>query len=724
MSKKVELLAPAGNYECFKAAISAGADAVYLAGNRFGARAFADNFSNEELIRAIHEAHLVDRKIYMTVNTLLKDAELGELIAYLKPFYEEGLDAVIVQDIGAVSLIKKAFPDMEIHISTQMTITGPEGSSFAKQAGACRVVPARELSLEEIRRMKEADPEMELECFIHGALCYCYSGQCLFSSLLGGRSGNRGTCAQPCRLPYDVLDEQGQIQVKEKYPLSMKDLCTVSLIADLIEAGIDSFKIEGRMKSAEYVAGVTGIYRTVIDRYYENPKKFEGATKKEIQILRGLYVRSELEEGYYHRYHGKAMITPEKPSYIGTSEEVLAYVKEHFMNKEVTRALSMEAELSVGKPCRLTVRIGDEKIVCEGVIVDEAQKRAMTEEDIKKQLRKVGGSAFYVEELSVKLNGNVFIPVGSLNELRRQAIADLEEKLLLKRKYEESYEKGPVVKLDGMKQNAPRFLVSLRTMEQWKAVKKHLKGICRLIIEESLYKELKNDSDFEAFSGEVYLRVPRILRSKNRVILDKIRSCLQNEEKIAGLCVSTPDGYQAVKEFPKKRMGDAFLYCMNSKAYQFWKEKEVETTLSPELNEGEIRRLISKNDYEGIIQVYGHIPMMISANCVCLTAGKKGCVNQTGIYYLKDRKGVRFPVLHDCSQCNNIIYNSLPISLHKHLQSFINNYLTNWLLEFTVEDEKQTEEVLCGYLQDFSKMNEEKSISWKYTNGHYQRGVM
>ena len=250
--KKVELLAPAGNTEAFYGAIHAGADAVYLGGNRFGARAYAENFSEEELVACIRYAHLFGRKVYLTVNTLVKESEFSEIYEYLEPYYRAGLDGVIIQDLGVFSFIRENFPGMELHGSTQMTITGEYGAEFLKEQGACRVVPARELSLKEIRRIKEATG-MEIECFIHGAMCYCYSGQCLFSSILGGRSGNRGRCAQPCRLPYS---SKGQ---KECYPLSLKDMCTIESIPELLRAGIDSFKIEGRMKKAEYAAGVTAI---------------------------------------------------------------------------------------------------------------------------------------------------------------------------------------------------------------------------------------------------------------------------------------------------------------------------------------------------------------------------------------------------------------------------------------------------------------------------------
>ena len=233
--RKIEILAPAGSYAAFRAALSAGADAVYAGGRRFGARAYAENFTEEEMIQAIQESHIYGRKFYLTVNTLLKECEIKDLYGYLAPLYENGLDAVIVQDMGVLEYVREYFPGMDIHASTQMTITGALGAKFLETQGVSRVVPARELSLGEIREIREKTG-MEIECFVHGALCYCYSGQCLLSSMIGGRSGNRGQCAQPCRLPYTMNGEK-------KYLLSPKDICTLELIPDMAEAGIDSFKI-------------------------------------------------------------------------------------------------------------------------------------------------------------------------------------------------------------------------------------------------------------------------------------------------------------------------------------------------------------------------------------------------------------------------------------------------------------------------------------------------
>ena len=307
--RAVEILAPAGSYESFRAALGAGADAVYAGGPRFGARAFADNFTQEELVRAVGEAHLFGKKFYLTVNTLLKDPEIADLYDYLAPLYEAGLDAVIVQDAGVIEYIREAFPGMDLHASTQMTVTGSYGAKFLEKQGVTRVVPARELSLGEIRQIRE-ETGLEIECFVHGALCYCYSGQCLLSSMIGGRSGNRGQCAQPCRLPYSV-------DGKKKYYLSPKDICTLEIIPDLVDAGIDSFKIEGRMKKPEYVAGVTSMYRKYTDLYLEKGRAGFQVLPEDREMLMDLYNRGGFSEGYYKDHNGREMMALDRPNHTG-----------------------------------------------------------------------------------------------------------------------------------------------------------------------------------------------------------------------------------------------------------------------------------------------------------------------------------------------------------------------------------------------------------------------
>ncbi|MCI6859307.1 MAG: U32 family peptidase [Eubacterium sp.] len=316
-----ELLAPAGELEHLKAAICAGADAVYIGGQQFGARAYASNFSKEEITQALHFAHFYGKKIYLTVNTLLKEQELTEqLFDYLFPLYEEGLDGVIVQDFGAAAFIREQFPCMEIHGSTQMTISNSYGARAAARMGMSRVVPARELSYKEVKKIRE-ESGLEVEVFVHGALCYCYSGQCLLSSFDGNRSGNRGRCAQPCRLPYSLCRANGEKigKMHGQYLLSPRDLCLLPNLMQLIELPVDSLKIEGRMKNAEYVAGVTSIYRKYLDEY-KRIKETGGhfrVNAKDMHDLEELYCRGSFTSGYGNRHNGSDMMASVSPKNTG-----------------------------------------------------------------------------------------------------------------------------------------------------------------------------------------------------------------------------------------------------------------------------------------------------------------------------------------------------------------------------------------------------------------------
>lgn len=324
---KTEVLAPAGNLEILKAVINAGADAVYLGGSAFGARAYAGNFNKDELLEALEYAHLRGRSIYMTVNTLLKEDELnGRLTEYLAPYYEAGLDAVIVQDLGVFRTIRENFGDLPVHASTQMTITGRHSAAMLQKMGAARIVTARELDLQEIRDIRRSC-DIEIESFVHGALCYCYSGQCLFSSMNGNRSGNRGRCAQPCRLPYDVYGKNELINNNGKYALSPKDMCALNILPDVIEAGVNSLKIEGRMKNVTYAAFVTSMYRKYVDMYLEKGKSGYKVSQKDITELMDCYNRGAFTTGYYNNTKGTDMMSVVRPNHMGTKAlEVISNV--------------------------------------------------------------------------------------------------------------------------------------------------------------------------------------------------------------------------------------------------------------------------------------------------------------------------------------------------------------------------------------------------------------
>lgn len=445
---KAELLAPAGSREAFIGAVSAGADAVYLAGQRFGARAYADNFSTQELLEALEEAHLLGRKIYLTANVLTREKELPELVEFVHLLYEKGLDGVIVQDIGVLEALHEACPGLPLHASTQLSVTSAEAVQYLRKFGIRRVVPARELSLEEINTLRREDGEMvrgnpgmepiEIEAFIHGAMCYSYSGRCLMSSFLGGRSGNRGRCAGTCRLPYRILDEKGRpagkdSALKEYYPLSMKDMCVLSILPELIDAGIHSFKIEGRMKKPVYAAGVTAIYRKYIDRCYAwmeagRPGPWQ-VEREDLEKLRALYIRTDLGTGYYHQRNGRELVTIGKPGYAGTDAALEEEIRRSFLTGLPSIEVTGKASFRTGEPAALEVRAGQVQAKAMGAVVQPARGRPLDREELEARLRKTKNTLFTFGNLDVTADDSVFLPVSAINALRREALSLLQERL-------------------------------------------------------------------------------------------------------------------------------------------------------------------------------------------------------------------------------------------------------------------------------------------------------
>ena len=413
---KTELLSPAGDISCLYAAVEGGCDAVYAGSDRFGARAYAGNLNPSEFIDAIGYMHLFDKKIYLTLNTLIKPREFGEIYEYVRPFYEAGLDGIIVQDLGVLDLMLKEFKGMEVHASTQMSIASVYGARLLADMGVKRIVPARELSLKEISRIYD-ETGLDLECFIHGAMCYSYSGMCLASSFLGGRSGNRGRCAGPCRQPYSIRE------MKDKYVLSMKDMCTIDILDELVKSGIRSFKIEGRMKSPEYVYTVTSIYRKYIDMAEAGETYHVDARDR--ARLRDVYSRGGIQPGYYHRRNGRDMITIDKGSYKREDTEKKNIKKKQYPVSLYCRAIHDEPIFT-----EVTTPDMKHRVHVTGPVIARADKRPVLEEDIKRQLNKTGGSDFCFTDIMVDTDGLGFIPVSILNDQRRNVLDALKDEMI------------------------------------------------------------------------------------------------------------------------------------------------------------------------------------------------------------------------------------------------------------------------------------------------------
>ena len=710
-----EVLAPAGSFQTFKAVIEAGADAVYVGGSSFGARAYADNFTEEELLEAIDYAHLRGKKVYLTVNTLLKNKEINDdLYDYLLPFYLKGLDAVLVQDFGALSYIHKAFPDLPIHTSTQMTVTGIEGVRLLQSYGVTRVVMARETSLAEMKKIHEATG-MELEAFVHGALCYCYSGQCLFSSLLGGRSGNRGRCAQPCRLAYTVMDENHKELLKDSYILSMKDMCGIRDINELKEAGVYSLKIEGRMKRPEYAAGVVSFYRKYVD-------SLKPVSDSDYNKLRSLGNRCGFTDKYYFDHNAKDMITYEKPNFAVEDEDFVSSISARYVDTETRLPIKGICVLNEGNNSFLTVECKNYVYTATGQTVDKAQKKPLIKEDVEKRLSKTGDTSFVFEELEVIIDDNIFMPNGAINELRRSALEGLKNELLSTYVRDESRcsKQKPAPVADKSADLQAVCSASVETTAQLKEVCKS-SLISRVYIDWNRYSfndfdnEIADDIRLVTSNGKkIYIILPAVCRDKTYNFLLSKQDLL-GQSTISGFVVKNYEelGW-CLDKFPDREIiTDHNLYTYNDYAVNAYHELNISLDTMPlELNGREIARR-SNADTEMII--YGYYPLMTSAQCVHRNSSK--CDKCKQITYLKDRYNKLFPVKNMCNECYNVIYNTLPTMLFNDIARLKESKIHNLRLMFTVEDAAETREILSYFENPSLKRRGE------FTNGHYKRGV-
>lgn len=699
-NRDFELLAPAGNINIFKAVIEAGADAVYVGGSMFGARAYANNFDEEELLYAIDYAHLKGVKVYLTVNTLLKNDEIEKLYDYLLPFYERGLDAVLVQDLGALKLIHDRFPDLAIHTSTQMTVTGIDGVRFLKQFGVQRVVMAREVSLAEMKEIHEKCG-MEIEAFVHGALCYSYSGQCLFSSMLGGRSGNRGRCAQPCRLPYCVGNK------KDTYILSLKDMCGIKDLQKLKESGVYSLKIEGRMKQAGYASGVVAYYRRYIDSMKE-------VSDKDYKNIAGLGNRCGFTDKYYFEHNGTDMVTFEKPNFVSDASDELPQFSKIKIQGKLT--------LKEAEPGALTVSCGGYRFTSYMDPVSHALKAPAERKNVAERISKTGDTPFEFENIDITMDNDIFVPNGALNKLRREAIEGLQNEILMqyKRTASASYgwksKKTSEIKPYG----DPKVIASVRDGKQLYRLLEY-DNISEIYIDSSKYgrrdfvKEF-NDDVFCVNNAEkkAYLALPVIFRRSTRDYFETISDQLKKID-FEGFIVRNYEEFFWVKTrfAGKKIVTDHNMYTYNDMAKSMFFDNGADADTMPlELNQKEINR---RNNKGSQMIIYGYYPLMVSAQCVHKNSYK--CDRTPQITYLKDRYNKIFPVWNNCSECYNIIYNSCPTVLFNNMQKIKNAGIDALRLDFTFEKPEEIDTVMAAF-----ESNSADGIK-EYTNGHFKRGV-
>lgn len=701
-NKDFELLAPAGNLEILKGVKESGADAVYVGGSMFGARAYANNFTEEELLEAIDFAHLRGVKVYLTVNTLIKNSEFSKLYDYLLVYYKRGLDAVIVQDIGVVKAIHEYFPSMEIHTSTQMTVTGADGVRFLSQFGVTRVVMAREVSLAEMKRIHE-ETGMELEAFVHGALCYSYSGQCLFSSILGGRSGNRGRCAQPCRLPYTV---EGK---KDEYILSLKDMCGIKALDKLHDAGVYSLKIEGRMKQLEYACGVVKYYRSYID----SKKPVSDADYERIKALGN---RCGFTDRYYFDHNGSDMVTYVKPNFVSNAAEP----------SPEKRKLSIEGELVLreGEPGSLTVKRGDVTYKASIEPVSAALKAPLDKKAAIDRINKTGDTDFEFSHIKAQIGENVFVPNGALNKLRRDAISGLCDKLL-KKYYRDDARYVDISSLSKLPEHAIKSDAAHEAINDYTT-------ICSCMTRAQLDTLISYECfdvfylDFDMYdrktfiqqfaddvqsltkrNKKVYLMLPTIFRADSS---DYFVSIAKELDKVSfdGFVVKNYEElYLADNLFTgKKIILDHNMYTFNDTAKSAFFEHGVSGDTVPlELNS---REIMHRNNTGSQMIVYGYYPLMTTANCV--HKNTKGCDKKQKLIYLKDRYNKSFAVCNNCKECYNTIYNSLPTMLTKNISKLKEAGIRSFRYSFTIETPKQIKAVMDDKVAE-------------YTNGHYKRGV-
>lgn len=701
-NKDFELLAPAGNLEILKGVIESGADAVYVGGSMFGARAYANNFTEEELLEAIDFAHLRGVKVYLTVNTLIKNSEFSKLYDYLLPYYKRGLDAVIVQDIGVVKAIHEYFPSMEIHTSTQMTVTGADGVRFLSQFGVTRVVMAREVSLAEMKRIHE-ETGMELEAFVHGALCYSYSGQCLFSSILGGRSGNRGRCAQPCRLPYTV---EGK---KDEYILSLKDMCGIKALDKLHDAGVYSLKIEGRMKQLEYACGVVKYYRSYID-------SMKPVTDADYDRIKAIGNRCGFTDRYYFDHNGSDMVTYVKPNFVSNAEEP----------SPEKRKLSIEGELVLreGEPGSLTVKRGDVTYKASIEPVSAALKAPLDKKAAIDRINKTGDTDFEFSHIKAQIGENVFVPNGALNKLRRDAISGLCDKLL-KKYYRDDARDADISSLSKLPEHAIKSDAAHETINDYTTICSCMtRAQLDTLISYECFDVFYLDFDMydrktfiQQFSDDVqsltkrnkkvYLMLPTIFRADSS---DYFVSIAKELDKVSfeGFVVKNYEELYLTENLftGKKVILDHNMYTFNDVSKSAFFEHGVSGDTVPlELNS---REIMHRNNTGSQMIVYGYYPLMTTANCV--HKNTKGCDKKQKLIYLKDRYNKSFAVCNNCKECYNTIYNSLPTMLTKNISKLKEAGIRSFRYSFTIENPKQIKAVMDDKVAE-------------YTNGHYKRGV-
>ena len=656
-------MSPAGSPEAFEAAIDGGADAIYVGGASFNARINAQNFSDEDLAKAVRLAHLYGVKVYQTINIMVHGRELTELIRAAERSAEIGVDAFIVSDLGAASLIHAHLPEMPLHASTQMSIHNSDGARLLADYGFSRVVPARELSKENIRSLVENNP-LEVEIFIHGAMCVSHSGQCLFSSLVGGRSGNRGLCAQPCRLPYSCADQR----VGDKYPLSLKDMSLAGHVKEIIDSGVASLKIEGRMKSPEYVRGVTRIWRRLLD-------DGKNATADDIEELSALFSRGGFSDGYYTERIDKKMLGVRSEEDKKASREADKFVK---IQRKVP--LDMSVSILAGSPSKLTLSCNGKTVSMCGEMPQAAINAPINEDTVKKCMSKLGDTCFSIRSLDVDLDSGLMMPISLLNALRRDGVAALEAAITAL----------PMQKIEPITQKTPKKSAHKRNVGRFYSPEQ-ITNTARDYFDVVLLPLDKFAKDPEKADG--FFMPPVTFDSEIDHVSELLKKSRENGAKYA--VVTNIGQIEKLKEdLPDINMIADFRFNVaNDETMSFLEGLGFESVvLSAELTLPQLR------DIHGAkaAVVYGRIPLMTLEKCVikALYGEKDGCkICSQNKAEMKDRRGFIFPILREPDH-RNVVFNSLPTNMSDRQKELTASGIVDRHFLFTTETPSEVDRII------------------------------